>query len=269
MRITGKTRVMFILADPVDHILGTDVLNRAFADLDLDVATSPLWIAPADLAEVLRMIRRLKNVAGFGVTIPHKIAVVDLVDNLTEAARHIGAVNFVRRNADGTLTGHNIDGAGFLAGLAAQDVAVGGARVLQVGAGGVGRAIAFALAHGGAETVTIANRNPARADTLVAAIRASGAGCVAAVGIDALPPLDGFDLVINATSIGMHEGDPLPFDPTGLRPGTTVAEVIMTPEITAILAAARDRGCRIVPGMAMMQPQPLLVARFLGLAGAP
>ena len=150
MRITGKTRIMFILADAVDHIVGSDVLNRAFDDMKLDVAVSPLSIGSDDLAATLDLIRRIGNVAGFGVTIPHKIAAVGLVDELTDAARDIGAVNFVRRNQNGSLTGHNIDGEGFIAGLAAHGVETRDARILQIGAGGVGRAIAFALAGEGA-----------------------------------------------------------------------------------------------------------------------
>ncbi|MEO3387968.1 shikimate dehydrogenase [Mesorhizobium sp. CAU 1741] len=267
MRITGQTRIMFILADAVGHIVGSDVLNRAFEEMELNVAVSPLSVGPDDLADMLAMIRRIKNVAGFGVTIPHKIAATALVDDLTDAARDIGAVNFVRRNADGSLTGHNIDGEGFLAGLAEHQVAVRDATVLQVGAGGVGRAIAFALAGVGARDIHLVNRDKAKAEELATAIRARGGK--ATIHVHASEddvPAKAFDLVVNATSLGMHDGDPLPLSPSRLGPSTTVAEVIMTPVTTPILAQAQAIGCRTVPGMAMMQPQPLLVARFLGLA---
>lgn len=267
MRITGKTRIMFILADAVEHIVGSDVLNRAFVQRGLDVAVSPLSVGAGDLPAMLAMIRKMKNVAGFGVTIPHKIAAVDLVDELTDAARDIGAVNFVRRNADGSLTGHNIDGEGFLAGLEAHGVAVRGARVLQVGAGGVGRAIAFALAGAGAGPIHLANRSREKGEELAASIRhrVPGAQVYVHAGEDDLPVV-AFDLVVNATSLGMHPGEPLPVAATRLQPSCTVAEVIMTPAVTPLLAEAEKLGCRTVPGIAMMQPQPLLVARFLGLA---
>jgi shikimate dehydrogenase len=266
MRITGKTRIMFILADAVDHILGSDVLNRAFAENGLDVAVSPLSVKPDDLGDMLAMIRRIANVVGFGVTIPHKMAAVGLVDELTDAARDIGAVNFVRRNKDGRLTGHNVDGEGFLAGLADHDVAVADASVLQIGAGGVGRAIAFALAGAGAGPIHLVNRDQARAEDLAEAIRARrhGVEIHAHPDEDTVPDKD-FDLVINATSLGMHEGDRLPVRPSRLSPSATVAEVIMAPARTPLLAEAERIGCRTVPGMAMMRPQPLLVARFLGL----
>ena len=267
MKITGKTRIMFILADAVDHIVGSDVLNRAFVDLKLDVAVSPLSIKPDDLADMLDMIRRIDNVVGFGVTIPHKIDVVELVDELTDAARDIGAVNFVRRDADGRLVGHNIDGEGFLAGLAEHRVEVRGKSVLQVGAGGVGRAIAFALAGAGTGPIHLLNRNTERARQLADAIRERNPQAAIRVHADeAGLPDETFDLVVNATSLGMHDGDVMPVSPARLAPSSTVAEVIMTPAITPMLAAAGKIGCRTVPGLAMMQPQPLLVARFLGLA---
>ena len=266
MRITGKTRIIFILGDPVAHIVGTDVLNRAFAERGLDMAVSPLQIAPADLDHTFAMLRRIKNVAGFGITIPHKIAAVGLVDELTHAARDIGAVNFVRRNADGSLTGHNVDGAGFMAGLKQHGFSGREAKVLMVGAGGVGRAIGFAVARAGASRLAIANRTPRAAIELGAAIAAAVPGLVPQTyAADALPPLGAFDLVINATALGMEPGDPMPFAPSGLSAEATVAEVVMSPAMTKVLLAAQAKGCRIVPGGAMMAGQPALVADFLGL----
>lgn len=267
MKITGKTRIMFILADAVSHIVGSDVLNRAFLELKLDVAVSPLSIKPGDLVDMLDMIRRIDNVVGFGVTIPHKIAAVELVDELTDAARDIGAVNFVRRDVDGRLIGHNIDGEGFVAGLAKHQVEVRGKSVLQAGAGGVGRAIAFALAGAGAGPIHLVNRNTERARQLADAIRERSPRASIHVHADEsdLPDM-AFNLVVNATSLGMHDGDAMPVSPVRLRPSSTVAEVIMTPAMTPLLTTAGKIGCRTVPGLAMMQPQPLLVARFLGLA---
>lgn len=265
MRITGKTRIMFILADAVGHIVGSDVLNRAFAENGLDVAVSPLSVKPEDLGDMLAMIRRIANVVGFGVTIPHKMAVVGLLDELTEAARDIGAVNFVRRDGDGRLIGHNVDGEGFVAGLGEHGVAVAGASVLQVGAGGVGRAIAFTLAGQGAGPIHLVNRDRAKAEDLAEAIRRRpDAEIHVHASEDAVPDIK-FDLVVNATSLGMHDGDRLPVQASRLSPSTTVAEVIMTPARTPLLMEAERIGCRTVPGVAMMQPQPLLVARFLGL----
>ncbi len=265
MRITGKTKITFILGDPVDHIVGTDILNNAFAARGIDMACSPLRVPPDALGQVFATMRHLGNVAGFGCTIPHKAAALSLVDDVTAEAAEAGAVNYVRRNPDGSLTGHNIDGTGFLAGLASHDVTLSGKRVLQVGAGGVGKAIAFAVAKGGTAELLIANRSIERAEGLAASVR-KATGCkTSAVASEAMPPAEDFGLVINCTSMGMRAGDSLPFDPSRLMPFTTVAEVIMTPAMTPILEAAAARGCRIVPGRAMMDPQAALVAEFLRL----
>lgn len=266
MKITGKSRIMFILADPVAQVIGSDVLNRAYAARGLDVAVSPLHVRAEGLATMVAAIREIGNLAGFGCTIPHKSAVLGLLDEVTPEARAIGAVNFVRRNTDGSLTGHNVDGAGFMAGLAAAGVEVRGRRVLLVGAGGVGKPIAFSLGWAGVSELVIANRSLDRAEALAAGVAKAAPGCVTrAVSARDMPAPEGFDLVINATALGMRPDDPLPFDPSRLEPATVVAEVIMTPAETPIMALARARGCVVVPGLAMMEPQAGLVAEFLGL----
>ncbi|WP_163851395.1 shikimate dehydrogenase family protein [Pseudooceanicola aestuarii] len=260
LHITGRTAVLFIMGDPIDHVIGTDVLNRTWVETGRALVTVPLQVRAADLPYMLDMLRRAPNVAGTGITIPHKIAAVALVDHLTDAALQAGAVNFIRRNADGTLTGHNVDGAGFVAGLAAQGVAATGRDVLMLGAGGVGRAIAFAMAGGGARSLTIRNRDVARARALADAIRDSGVapGCALHVGDGPTP-----GLIINATALGMDPDDPLPLPADQIPLGAIVAEVVMTPAITPLLTAAQARNCRIVPGRAMMDPQAGLVGAFL------
>lgn len=259
-QITGRTRVMFIMGDPIGHVVGTAVLNAAWQDAGRDLVTVPLHVLAPDLPHMLDSLRKAPNVAGTGITIPHKIAALSLVDHVTEAARLAGAVNFIRRNPDGSLTGHNIDGAGFLAGLAAHGIDPVGRSVHIAGAGGVARPIAFALAAAGAHRLTIRNRDMAKAEALLADIRASGVapGCI----LETTPGAPA-DLLVNATSLGMKETDPMPFDLADIATGAIVAEVVMTPAETPLLAAARARGCTIVPGRAMMDPQAALVAAFL------
>lgn len=266
MRITGRTRIMFILAHAVDHIVGSDVLNTAFARDGLDIAVSPLAVAPDDLEATVSMIRRLGNVAGFGVTIPHKTIVARHLDAVTQEAEAIGAVNFVRRDADGRLTGHNVDGEGFIAGLRENGLEPEGLSVLQVGAGGVGKAIAHALAGKRAASIDLVNRDLARAENLgrIVAERFPGISIRTFTDMSAIPDR-AFDLVVNATALGMHEGDPLPVSERFIAQGTTVAEVVMRPAVTPLLEVAAARGCRTISGTAMMEPQPALVARFLGV----
>jgi shikimate dehydrogenase len=262
MTITGKTRVLFILADPVDHVIGSSVLNGRFEADGIDAAVSPLHVAPDDLATVIEGIRRMRNVIGFGVTIPHKINVMGLLDDRTRRARQVGSVNFVRRDADGTLTGDNVDGVGFVDGLAGGGIALRGQRVLQLGAGGAGRAVAFAIAEAGAASLTIHNRTQASAESLAADVAAAYPGCAVSTG-----PADprGFDIVVNTTSLGMKASDPLPLDVEHLSAATTVAEIIMRPEMTPLLLEAQRRGCRIALGKPMLDEQYKLVKKLLGL----
>jgi shikimate dehydrogenase len=264
VKITGRTQIMFILCDPVDHVRGSDILNQQFADAGDDVAVSPLHVAPEDLAAVVSALRLTRNVAGFGVTIPHKVAVVDLLDALTDRARLLGAVNIVRRDRDGTLTGDNVDGAGFIAGLAADGISVPGASVLQVGAGGAGRAVAFAVAAAGARRLHIHNRTREAAEQLAAAVAAAYPNCeVLAADADA----GRMDLVINTTSLGMRPGDPLPVDVGPMSAGAAVAEIVIQPRMTPLLEAAVARGLRLSYGESMLVGQFELMRLFLWPGG--
>lgn len=266
MQITGKTQIMLMLAAPVAHIRGSALINSHFDAMGLDAAIVPLHIAPEDLPGCLETVRHMKNVVGLGITIPHKIAALSLMDDLTDEARRLGAVNFVRRNADGTLKGHNIDGAGFVRGLHDNGFSPAGKRALVVGTGGVGRAIAFALAEAGVTELLIANRTRNKAEDLARDISAVfSAATVRAVAVDEAGILEKLDLLVNATSLGMHPGEPLPVDTASLAASTVVAEVIISPKITPLLDIATRRGCRIVTGDAMLAPQPALVADFVSL----
>jgi shikimate dehydrogenase len=260
--VTGKTRIMFILGDPIAHVVGTALFNAHLRERGIDAAAFPLHVVPADLGMMLEAIRRMRNVTGFGVTIPHKIAVLDLLDEVTDRARHVGAVNFVRRDDSGRLVGDNIDGVGFVAGLVRQGPAPQGLRVLQVGAGGAGRAIAFALAEAGVAELRIANRSADKARELAEAVQAASPSCRVSAG-EADPR--GCDLVVNTTSLGLHEGDPLPVSLEGLAPGATVAEVVMTPEVTPLLAEAERRGLATLRGKAMLADQIRLACGFMEL----
>jgi shikimate dehydrogenase len=262
MEISGKTKIMFILADPVAHIRGSVVLTRALRALGHDIAISPLHVKPADLEATVRAIRNLQNVVGFGVTIPHKIAVCPFIDALLPQANLVGSVNFVRRDADGRLVGENIDGAGFIDGARASGIDFKGKRVLQIGAGGAGRSIAFSIAAAGAAALGISNRTKAKARDLAQAVRAAYPGCDAfAAPADAT----GYDAIVNTTSLGMKPDDPPPIDPSNLTPDMTVSEIIMSPEMTPLLLEAQRRGCRISLGKSMLEHQVRRLETHLAL----
>jgi shikimate dehydrogenase len=262
-RITGRTKVFLLLADPVAHVVGTAVINAHFAGAGVDFAASPTHVSADDLPTMLAAARIMRNVVGLGITIPHKIAILPLLDTVTDRGRAVGAVNFVRREPDGRLVGDNIDGIGFVAGLARRGIEVAGMRVLQAGAGGVGRAIAFALAEAGAAELVIVNRDAAKGEVLAAAVAAAFPACRvrAATSGDA----GAADIVVNATALGMKPGDALPLDLAGIRAEAVVAEVVMTPAVTPLLAEAERHGCRTVQGRAMLDEQMVLLQAFLGL----
>ncbi|GGO34514.1 shikimate 5-dehydrogenase [Gemmobacter aquaticus] len=261
--ITGATSILLMLADPVSHIRGTILINDALAALGLDAVIVPIHVTPTDLETFLASARRMQNVAGLGITIPHKIAACVLVDELTPVARRMGATNFVRRNADGTLTGTNTDGAGFMEGLRVNGFDATGKRALLVGTGGVGRAIAFGLAEAGLARLDVMNRDRGKAEALATEVQAAFPSC--RVDLADASSLKAADLLVNGTSLGMKTSDPLPLELASLTDRTTVAEVVVQPAMTRLLSDAAARGCPIIAGAEMLKPQPAIVAEFFGL----
>lgn len=261
--ITGSTAILFILCDPVHHVRGSDLLNRRFAGDGIDAAVSPLHVVPGDLPRVVDAIRTMRNVAGFGVTIPHKIDVMPLLDELTPQAERLGSVNIVRRDTDGSLTGGNVDGEGFLHGLGSRGIPVAGRRVLQLGAGGAGRAVGFAIALAGAGSLAVWNRNRQRAVSLAADIAQTTPECEVRVATDPAP--EGFDLVVNTTPAGMdgYAGNVL--DVSRLSKENDIAEIVIQPEETPLVAAARAQGLRVSVGADMLHGQYEPMRDFLGL----
>ncbi|MER8829554.1 shikimate dehydrogenase [Mesorhizobium sp. M0938] len=260
MQITGQTKIMFVLAHPIGHVRAPAVLNAHFKSIGKNVAASPLHVTPEDLNGVVAAIRRMRNVIGFGTTIPHKIEVMRFLDELTPNAKNVGAVNFTRRDEDGRLIGHNTDGLGFVAGLRLNDVDPAGKRILQIGAGGAGRAVAFALAEAGAGKLRISNRDGGKGQALAEAIAAHYPKCDVTAGPAAA---EDFDVIVNTTSVGMKEDDPIPVDIDRLAPATVVADIIMTPLVTRLLARASERGCKTIGGKIMLDQQMNLVTDFL------
>lgn len=259
--ITGTTRIFAILADPIHHVKTPQGINRLFDARAFDGVLVPVHVAPGDLATVVQGLRRMNNLGGFVVTVPHKTAIPALCDELTPAAARIGAVNVVRRTADGRLVGGILDGEGFVAGLRSVGIEPAGRSVYLAGAGGAASAIAYALAQAGVSRLTIANRTAAKAVELVSRMQEDFAGLALAVGTG---DPSRHDIVVNGTSLGLREDDAMPLDVDRLAPGQTVAEIIMQPVETALLRAAAARGCRVHFGAPMLATQVALMAEFMG-----
>jgi shikimate dehydrogenase len=258
--ITGNTKVFGILADPIHHVKTPQGINRLLAEKCFDGVMVPMHVKAEDLSLFVDALRRMNNFGGCVVTVPHKMPMVALCDKLTPEARQVGAVNIVHRTADGELIGGILDGAGFVAGLRKESFDPAGRSVYLAGAGGAASAIAFALAKCGITQLTVANRSAAKARSLIDRLQIVFPNIPMTIGNS---NASGHDLLVNATSLGLRADDAMPLDANSLSPSQHVAEIIMQPVETALVLAARERGCRIHLGMTMLSSQLELMASFM------
>ncbi len=258
---SGKTHLYAILAHPVAHVRASEFFGPIIQAEKRDAFVVPLHVLPDDLARIVPVLQRIGNLRGLIITIPHKEAMAKLCDDLGANAQLAGAVNTVRFEPDGRLAGDMFDGVGLVNGARAHGIEPRGARILLVGAGGAGRAIAIALADEGAAAITIANRTESRARDLAAVVQA----IFPEVEVEAGPPDPaGHDLVINCTSLGLQAGDPMPIDPTGLSPDMRLIDIIAARD-TELMAAASALGLRtVIGGRPMVDHQAIAQLNFLG-----
>lgn len=258
MDISGKTTVLGIIGWPVAHSLSPLMQNAALEAMGLDWIYVPFSVREDDLGRAVTGLRAL-GVAGFNVTIPHKTAIIPLLDRISPEALLMGAVNTVKREGD-ELVGHNTDGPGFIRSLA-EDLGFDpeGKRVLVLGAGGAARAAVASLAQAGAATVTVANRSTAKGGELVEAFRGVLGGTQFAVMPLDIPLLNdevqNFDLVVNTTSVGMGGTAFEGFDVTRMKPSTSVYDMVYAPWETPLLADASRAGLRCANGIGMLVAQ--------------
>jgi len=251
--ISATTRLAAVIGSPVRHSLSPALHNAGFAATEVDWVYTAFEVEPGRASAALNAMRAF-GLGGLSITMPHKEAVADLVDELDPAAAALRSVNTVVPIGNGRLKGYNTDGAGFVASLTAEGVDVDGRSVCVLGGGGAARAIVDALARAGAARITVVNRSAERAEAA-----AGVAGGIGAVGQPSVLP--GCDIVINATSIGMGTAE-LPCDPDLLHDRHIVADIVYHPRRTAWLAAARDRGAHTVEGLGMLVHQAILQARL-------
>jgi shikimate dehydrogenase len=262
MSISGKTKVFMIIGDPVAQVRAPEVYNHLFARHGVDAVVVPMKVAPAHLEGFVRNAFNAENFGGFWVTIPHKAAMQTLMQVCNPVAEIAGAVNAVRRAADGGLEGALFDGQGFVKGLDHFGVAVEGRKVLVLGAGGGGQAVAAALAARGPARLSIANRSVAKAQAIIDRLKPRYP-----VALDCTESTDpaGFDVIVNCTSQGLSQSDALPVDPARMSPGAVVVDIIMTREPTPLLKACRERGIVAHPGFEMLVQQVPEYMRFFGM----
>jgi shikimate dehydrogenase len=247
--INGNTELIAHIGYPTHSFKSSMIYNPYFEHVGVNAIVVPMGCQPADYPVFLQSVFTLTNIRGALITMPHKVVTVGLLDEVTPTVKVAGACNAVKRLPDGRLVGDQFDGAGFVRGVMRKGLKLSSARVLVVGSGGVGCAIAASLAGEGIAAISLYDVNTASAEALAQRIR------------DNYPVIDvktgsndpaGFDLVVNATPMGMNEGDQLPLDVSRLDARTFVGEVVMRTEMTGFLSAAQARGCPVQVGSDML-----------------
>jgi len=263
--ISGKTTLIAHIGYPTFAFKAPLIYNPWFEKNAIDAVVVPMGVKAEEYRELFPLLFRMSNIRGALVTMPHKVVTCELVDELTPIAAVAGAANAVLVRDDGSLVGDQFDGAGFVRGVQRKGFALEGARVLVVGNGGVGSPIAASLAGAGIGSIGLFDPNTAASESLGG--RLAEHYPALEIGIGSKDP-EGYDLVVNATPLGMNDGDPLPMDVDRIAPGKFVGEVVMKQEITPFLAAARDKGCPIQVGSDMLFEMIPAYLEFFGFGTA-
>lgn len=260
--ITGHTRFIAHLGMPTHSFKAPMIYNPYFDAAGIDVVVVPMGCEARDFANFLPLLFRQSNIAGALITMPHKVSVVELLDHASTAVQICGACNAVKRDETGRLIGDMFDGVGFVRGVANKGHRIKGQSALVVGAGGVGSAIAASLAQEGAGKIAIYDHDAVRGAGLVRRLQHHFTDVAVTVG--SIDPT-GFDIVVNATPLGMHPDDALPVDVTKLSPDCFVGDVVMTAAMTRFLTAAAERGCKVQVGTDMLFEMIPAYLEFFGL----
>lgn len=263
--ISGTTTLVAHLGYPTHSFKSSLICNPWFEKNGIDAAVVPMGIRAEDYPGFFRSVFTLTNLRGALVTMPHKIVTMGLVDEITATAAIAGATNAVLRREDGSLLADQFDGAGFVRGLLRKGFDPSGRRALVVGNGGVGSAIAASLAELGLDEIGLFDPDPGASRGLAGRVNRYYPDVRIVTG--SRDP-EGYDLVVNATPLGMKDSDPLPVDVERIAPGSYVGDVVLTTEVTPLLEAARDNGCTIQVGTDMLFELVPAYLEFLGFEGA-
>jgi shikimate dehydrogenase len=260
--ISGKTRLLALIGHPVSHSLSPEMHNASFTADGLDFAYVCLDVVPEDLPVAVAGLRAL-NFRGFNITMPHKRAMLSLLDELDEGARISGAVNTVVIEGS-KLCGYNTDGGGLVEACKEAGVEIAGRRVLLLGAGGAAAAVALAFGEVGVGELRVVNRSVEHAEELRNKLRGAGLKKVEAHPYDALDETAReAEVIVNATPLGMKDEDPLPIPAEYLDEGRAVCDAVYRPgRETALVREARERGARVVTGQRMLLYQGVLAQRL-------
>jgi len=252
IRIDGATRLYVIVGDPIVQVKSPEVFSELFARAGMNAVMIPMHVRPDRFEESMRALMGIANVDGLVATVPYKPRAVQFADRLGPTASRIGALNALRREPDGTWTGEMFDGAGFVRAFERKREVLRGRRAALFGAGGAGSAIGCELAGAGIESLSIIDPQRERAASLARTLREAFPMC-RVDAVEAVP--SGIDMIVNASTVGMRDGDGLPGDIGPLAADTLVGDVVVSQEPTLLIRQAIACGCRYVNGRDMLNGQ--------------
>jgi len=250
--ISGTTKLIAHLGYPTETFKSPQIYNPYFETIGVDAVVVPMGCRAEDFPTFLKLVFRLSNIHGALITMPHKISTIGLLDEISKNAQVAGSCNAIRLGPGGALVGDMFDGEGFVRGVLRRGRQIIGSRALIVGAGGVGSAIAASLAKAEIDELSLYDSNVHMMESLASRLRLHYPGLRVKTG-SADPT--GCNIIVNATPLGMNDGDPLPVDVSRIAPSAFVGEVVMKQEITPFLAAVRARGCAFQVGVDMLYEQ--------------
>jgi len=259
--IRGTTALIAHIGYPTESFKAPMIYNPYFEQQRIDAVVMPMGVKAADYPQFLASLRKVTNLRGALITMPHKVTTVDLVDEVTPTGRIAGACNAILVRPDGSLLGDMFDGAGFVRGVQRKGLRLEGSSALVVGCGGVGSAIAASLAAAGIAKMGLYDATSGASEGLADRLRRHYPALEVRTGSN---DPSGYALVVNATPLGMKEGDPLPIDVSRISPSTLVGEVVMKQEMTPFLSAVAARGCKYQVGTDMLFEQIPAYLEFFG-----
>ena len=259
--IRGTTSLIAHIGYPTHTFKSPMIYNPYFEQAGIDAVVVPMGCKPEHYTAFLRAVFSLENTRGALITMPHKVTTVGLLDEATATVHIAGSCNAVRRGEDGRLHGDMFDGEGFVRGVRRKGCRLEGARALVVGCGGVGSAIAASLAAAGVGAMGLYDARDESAQALGGRLKTHYPKLEVATGSN--DPA-AYDAVVNATPMGMNDGDPLPVDVSRIAPEAFVGEVVMKAEMTTFLKAVEKRGCRFQVGSDMLFEQIPAYLEFFG-----
>ena len=255
-----------VLGHPVAHSLSPTMHAANFASIGFDATYEKFDVEPEKLADFIKQ-KQAEGYSGLNITVPHKIAVIPLLDRLDESVKRYGACNTIKFEEDGTLSGYNTDVIGFVTGLAAHGFSIKGKKVVIIGCGGAGSALATCTCYEGAAELKVADLRAESVTNLVAKLQGLGLGTV----VSGLEVLDGTasdaqkaiwgeaakeaDLVVNATPMGLHPGEPPALPPDCFHPGQFVLDIVPTKDFPPTAAAAVKAGATATYGLEFLVGQ--------------